>query len=515
MPLETFTVVNGSAGLSTNRQLVIDPVPTLPQVHATAAITFVEFVVPAGGKSEVTLNILNASSSGSSTDPVVKRSPQIVTATETIDLIYLLEGLHALRIDANGVITITEVNDVGHPLRQQFPDSFPNSVRNRTVSPNGQVSDTLFIATVIRAPRTPRTIQPSVGGAPIAPPYDAVLIPAYSFAAYIDGKIFVETLESPPAEEDETPVVQSDQGPALSPDLDYQLEIFRAISSGEVTSDTINFIVTVSVKNISAVNGDGVAINFFRVDPTLGDVFLTSGGILGLSPGERRSISTGLRLRASSDIAPIPAGNHIIKAQLGNTIIPNVAPVAYSDANSENDSRTITMRLLGPGESPSVLPPPSASGSGSSNDISPFPTGNQVNVVVDGVNSQSLYGIQPGDEFQSNWIETNVQAIRVAESIIWQKNQVLTASFTVPYNPDVRRGMTVSLRLDRINFSMLGLVKTVGHTFSGSENRPASTQVVMRATEYIFESSLAELGLERFDERQVISVDSLIALASF
>jgi hypothetical protein len=527
MPLESFIVVDGNNVIGTAATFPIDPVPTLPVVHGTqkrvASLTastaerrvaYLFFDVPAGDKSEVSLNVLSKTPS----TVTVKRTPSPIETFSGIDVIYLLEGLHALTIDANGRITITNVNEATHAFRQQFPTAFPSEVDGITIANNGQVSDTLFVATVIRHPQPPATIQPTTGGVPSAPPFDAVAFENYTIAASIEGKVFVETLESPPAEEDDKPAVQPDQGPPLTPDLDLAITVFRSTTTGEIDSDTKFFLGVVNVKNVSAVSTPGVAVNYFRIDPDLGDVFLTSSTIGTLSPGQSKGVSTGLRLRTTKDFQPLVPGNHIIKAQLGNVVLPGtIKTTAYSDAESSNDSRTITMKLLAPGEVPTVLPPPSASGSGgsgSSNNFSPTPTGDQINVVVDDINSQSIYEIQPGDEFQSNWIETNIQATRVAESIIWQKNQVIVVSCTVPYNPDLRRGLTVSFRVNRIGFRIMGLVKTVGHTFSGTEDRPASTQVIIRATEYIFESSLAQLGQEVFDRRQKVLVDSPTALSS-
>lgn len=518
MPLETFTVVNGTAGLAQAQILIIDPAPTFVQSMGSGGVIYITFTVPAGDKSDISLNVLSATAGGSISDPVIKRSNQIVDAVDDLNLIYVLEGVHALSVDGNGKISILEVNSSSNSFRVSNPELFPSEITGVNVSTNGQISDTLFIATVIRGAQPPETIQPTTGGAPTAPPYDRILFPAFTIAIFIDGKIFVETLAVDPPEEDPDDGIQPDQGTPLIPDLDYSVSLFRSLTAGEIDSDTTFFLVTASVKNVSAVTGLGAAINFFRVDPDIGDVFLTSGSIIGLQPGEVRSVSTGITLRASADLDSLAPNTYTIKAQLGNSIIPNVVPVAYTDADSTNDFRTISIRLLAPGEAPTVLPPPSTSGSGgsgSSNNFSASPTGNQINVVVDDSNSQSLYDIQLGDEYQSNWIETNLQATRVAESIIWQRNQVLTATFTVPYNPDIRRGLTMFLQLNRIGFSMMGLVKSVGHTFSGADDRPVATQIVIRGTEYIFESSLALLGQEVFDRRQVIATGSLVVPTSF
>jgi hypothetical protein len=510
MPLENFMVVQGHSGSTT---ISLSALPSRLELQANEEVYKVlEFELPAGSKSELSVRVL-----GKTPDTMlVQNSLQLFEITDSIDVIYFLPGLFALEVNPDGSPIITNVNESSHRFRSE--GGFPSSVQGITVANNGQVSDTLLVVTIIRHPKLV-VRQPGIVFNPPLPqePIDFVSVPSFSISAAVTGKLFVEEIPTPPAEEDATDEnddIQEDPGRSLITDLDISLEVFRLLAI-EVDSDTKFFLATARARNISAVTPtSGIIFKFFRVDPDLGNIFMVSQSALVIEPGQFRGVTVGLKLRTALDFEPIPFGTHTIRCEISSI---GDSTEIQTDADTTNNARTASIKLLAPGEPFTVLPPPSTTGGSSGvngNNLTPEPTGDQVNVVVDDQNSQSLYDIQPGDEFQSNYIETNVQAVRVAENIIWQKNQIIVVTFTLPYNPDLKRGQSVSLNFERAGFSILALVKSIGHTFTGDNNRGASTQVVCRATEYIFESSLAELGDEVLDRRQQVLLDGAIVNSS-
>lgn len=126
-------------------------------------------------------------------------------------------------------------------------------------------------------------------------------------------------------------------------------------------------------------------------------------------------------------------------------------------------------------------------------------------VVIDRV-SQSLYGVRVGKEEQSDFIETQRQACRVGEAILHQANLVRSVTFTVPYNPGIKRGQTLKVTNADRGVDVLGLVKNVTHEFNtdaSGNTLIAVTRVDIRAGEYIFRSGLGEKTPdERTDLRQ-------------
>src|SRR5215204_2674742 len=140
---------------------------------------------------------------------------------------------------------------------------------------------------------------------------------------------------------------------------------------------------------------------------------------------------------------------------------------------------------------PPVKPPP------------PNPKQTQLVVVVNDLTSQGLYGILKGPEYESDYIETVRQATRVGEQIIFQANQVISISFTIPYDPRVKRGKTIRVQtLLSGGFTFHGLVKAVGHTFDSNSGQ-VITQISARCLEYKFASSLTTFDInERLDQRQ-------------
>ena len=133
----------------------------------------------------------------------------------------------------------------------------------------------------------------------------------------------------------------------------------------------------------------------------------------------------------------------------------------------------------------------------------------QISCEVIDEGSQDLYGIRPGKEEQSDFIETHKQACRVGEQIIWQSNKVVAVNCKVAYNPGIRRGVTIRISNLTKNLDYLATVKDVNHNFSfgGDSGGPLSavTELTADATEYVFNSPLGiDDSTERLDLRQVV-----------
>ena len=134
------------------------------------------------------------------------------------------------------------------------------------------------------------------------------------------------------------------------------------------------------------------------------------------------------------------------------------------------------------------------------------PEETQLSVRVTDLISQSLYGILVGSEFESEYIETIRQAIRVGEQIIWQSNQTLIFAFSIPFDPSIRRGDTIGIQsslyaLEGFILDSVALVKSVSHVFD-SQSGAVTTQIIARGTEYIFQSSLVPSDpTENIDQR--------------
>lgn len=124
------------------------------------------------------------------------------------------------------------------------------------------------------------------------------------------------------------------------------------------------------------------------------------------------------------------------------------------------------------------------------------PEETQLSVRVTDATSQALYGALPGPEFESEYIENTRQATRVAEQIIWQSNQTIILTFSIPYNPTIRRGQTIGVQsslyaADNFIISFTALVKSYSHVFDANSGE-VTTQIVARGSEYVFVSSLSE-----------------------
>lgn len=134
----------------------------------------------------------------------------------------------------------------------------------------------------------------------------------------------------------------------------------------------------------------------------------------------------------------------------------------------------------------------------------------QVSVVVQDSICNELYGFRPGKEEQSDFIETQKQALRVGEYMLWQAQMVISTEFSVPFNPAIRRGQTIRVRNTDKNIDILGIVKDVSHGIrtglnATGNNLAAVTRIQLRSAEYIFRSTLGEADpQEILDQRQSV-----------
>lgn len=129
--------------------------------------------------------------------------------------------------------------------------------------------------------------------------------------------------------------------------------------------------------------------------------------------------------------------------------------------------------------------------------------GLNIAACVEDKTSRDLYNYRPQvNDIQSDFVETQTQAIRVAENILWQSNMVLKDTFQGLYNPAIRRGDTVQLINTQKNINHYGIVKSVGHTYDPTSGK-ATTQVELRCTEYVFSSILGiTVPTDKVDQRQ-------------
>ncbi len=127
----------------------------------------------------------------------------------------------------------------------------------------------------------------------------------------------------------------------------------------------------------------------------------------------------------------------------------------------------------------------------------------QVSCLVIDENSKNLYGSRPSvREEQSDFIETQRQACRVAEAIIWNRNMVIGKNLVTLFNPSIKRGQTARVTNIGNDIDFQGIVKSVGHQFN-IDNGSAITEVLIRSTEYVFQSALGENNSEeKLDRRQ-------------
>lgn len=129
--------------------------------------------------------------------------------------------------------------------------------------------------------------------------------------------------------------------------------------------------------------------------------------------------------------------------------------------------------------------------------------GLNIAACVEDKTSRGLYSYRPqASDVQSDFIEKQTQAVRVAENILWQSNMVLKDTFQGLYNPAIKRGDTIQVINTQKNINHYGIVKNVGHTYDPSSGK-ATTQVEVRCTEYVFNSILGITNSdEKVDQRQ-------------
>ncbi len=117
----------------------------------------------------------------------------------------------------------------------------------------------------------------------------------------------------------------------------------------------------------------------------------------------------------------------------------------------------------------------------------------QISCFVKDNNSKDLYGQRLSqNEEQSDFIETQRQACRVAESIIRDQNQVIEINFVLPFRPAINRGQTIRVQNLAKGVDLHGIVKSYAHTFD-ADSATVTTQVTLRTTEYTFRTSLINL----------------------
>ncbi len=117
----------------------------------------------------------------------------------------------------------------------------------------------------------------------------------------------------------------------------------------------------------------------------------------------------------------------------------------------------------------------------------------QISCFVKDDNSKALYGQRLSqNEEQSDFIETQRQACRVAESIIRDQNQVIEINFILPFRPAINRGQTIRVQNLAKGIDLHGIVKSYAHTFD-TDTATVTTQVTLRTTEYAFRTSLITL----------------------
>lgn len=117
----------------------------------------------------------------------------------------------------------------------------------------------------------------------------------------------------------------------------------------------------------------------------------------------------------------------------------------------------------------------------------------QISCFVKDNNSKALYGQRLSqNEEQSDFVETQRQACRVAEGIIRDQNQVLEINFILPFRPAINRGQTIRVQNLAKGIDLHGIVKSYAHTFD-TASATVTTQVTLRTTEYVFRTSLITL----------------------
>ena len=110
--------------------------------------------------------------------------------------------------------------------------------------------------------------------------------------------------------------------------------------------------------------------------------------------------------------------------------------------------------------------------------------------VIDAASAEK-YGPRKPPTYASPYIETRTQCVRVAEEIIKESNKVWRISFSFPLNPMVKRGQTARIVNDVLAMDFTDTIRDVRHFFN-LRTGEATTEVSMRAAEYVFEGSLAE-----------------------
>lgn len=281
------------------------------------------------------------------------------------------------------------------------------------------------------------------------------------------------TVPPPPPPAPSTPTIET-----TLPDLrvsDIEILPGTTLERGQI------FSVFVSISN----DGTADCLSNFNVFIILKDItgnrtFLKQATVGGLNKSAQKTVevigallSTNARLGNSIIEVSIDPGNGVVESSKLNNISSITVNITDPNGNTSNPPTST-------GPSPPRLGDPSET---------------QVSQIVDDSNSQALYGILSGPEFQSDYIETVTQCIRVAENIIWEHNNTIIITMNIPFDPTMRKGKTGAVVSAKgKGFYSVGIIRDFSHKFN-IESGEVYTQIRITATEYIFQSILG--GIDR------------------
>lgn len=521
MGLIDFSEV-GSQSLGSDSIFSVKPLPSFADVHASSIVEFIEVTLPQGTKSNVKYIVTGVT-------PVITSVRENIfgnfPSTSTSNILFVNAGLSSVRVDRSGNLQITNANLFNHPDRVSNPGAFPSSVANVTVSNSGVGENEVFYLTIIRSP------HPNI----VAQEVQNVTIEPYTIGVEVVGTVLLDEVSQFVVQSDPSRIAQPDISAPCVTGIDFELSGLSLEKSSVTRYESFKVLVTLknvgtnSFDSLPTVDGNGKAIVAERCYPGPSFQVRSFGGTWRrlnssgagehpkLKPGQSKEFVITASLAEFAQV-----GSYDIRVKLENSSYCNHPdlkdPITkeFIDDNLNNNEVSTTISLVAnqtdipdpPG------PKPSSGGGGTSLEPTAEQTSSQVTCIFNDSKSFGLYGFFPSEEFQSDYIETVTQACRVAEKIVWERNQVLETSFSVPYNPDVFVGQTVEVRYREADFSIFGIVKSVGHTFTtGGE---VATQVVVRSTEYVFDSLLGSASSEeRVDQRQLINVGQSDTLTSF
>lgn len=438
-------------------------------------------------------------------------------------LIILNPGLCIATKSSSAVgIVIENVNDPNHPIRQDGTTvPFPSRIQTDPVDigEDGVGRDTdyvFFYFTVIVIPNTQVTAEGTdvTVTADLAESLWAVgPSGSFSYTNFITWVKLYPPVSGEPSPSDPNDPNVPDVTPEASSTGDYAILEFNLLTIGVAVGGVYD--VFIRIRNNSLTIPTASEIPRIKITQkhtrTLyaGDqivyIFKTRFFTKVLNPLETKDYVVRLQLGALTD-SLLATNNVTIRAEFesqdrygiaaSSTLLQPEDISVFSDYDtvSGNNSKDLTFTAT----SSLTLTTPTGDGT---------TTINQIQATFIDLISQALYSKLPGEEYTSEYIETIRQAYRVAERIVWESNKTIYISFSMPYNPDIKRNMTAEVSYSRIGLQIRGLIINYGHTIQN--DGICSTQVTIRATEYVFQSYLGEINLnERLDERQAINISS-------